>query len=774
MPTSKARLYNISSLTGDEVTLGVKENAVRSGSVAVRNDQEQRVIGLVQPSSNARRFWDFVDPTGMTIELAIGAVDQRPTGGTFDVTSGGDGTGLSGLAYNITAAAMKAALEANPDVTSGGATVTVTKIDDSTWHIKWSVTGARNLLVVDEFELVPDCSVTVTRLYSGTGIYEEQVIRILQRPYAYNATWDAVTTTPTIGITRAQTGTSSVREIQRIALSPDPYDGTFILNFTRLQNTVVTCLANTAGAKNTVYIACRADAARKEVTTITTAADAASGPYDLDGAYISVYDEDGPVYIWFNEGGASTPPSAPYGGRLLEVAYTALATANDIALAIRSAVNTDGAWVASDPGAGATLTLTDAAFGARTAASTGTTSFPKVQRTTTGAATTLHDKVAAVIYDADGPVQILLSNGTDPLTTALPSGGRSLIATFATGDSAASLATAIKTAIDADATFDDATIVSSSYVSISVATAGVVAGTATAGSSSFGVTTILTGANSVLHGTSFTIYDDNGKSVGVFLTDTGDDPTEDNDPGTDRIIKVTIGGSDNLATIGDKVQAAVDADSSFTATDDNAGTVTIVNVLGGPRTQGTDNSTGFTVATTIDGATFSVTVPVDATESEFESILGGDYDVKKTGTFQWDVTFDQNGAQDLMTAVGTGIKLPLTLSGSLNLNTVNLLEAFSAVTDNPLEAIEEIQVTFSSGEVKTVYRGAIQIYRDVIDLSTLAPSPLYDPITPSEFVSPPATSADTGITGQYSADDTYAYFCYATDSWLRIAGDSSW
>lgn len=37
----------------------------------------------------------------------------------------------------------------------------------------------------------------------------------------------------------------------------------------------------------------------------------------------------------------------------------------------------------------------------------------------------------------------------------------------------------------------------------------------------------------------------------------------------------------------------------------------------------------------------------------------------------------------------------------------------------------------------------------------------------------PASSADTGTTGQVAADATYLYYCYDTDLWGRVAFDAT-
>src|SRR5690606_610371 len=55
------------------------------------------------------------------------------------------------------------------------------------------------------------------------------------------------------------------------------------------------------------------------------------------GAYFDIYDNAGPVRVWFDVDGLSVAPSVPMGGRLLEVDIVA----NDSAVAVATALNTD-------------------------------------------------------------------------------------------------------------------------------------------------------------------------------------------------------------------------------------------------------------------------------------------------------------------------------------------------------------------------------------------------------------------------------------------------
>lgn len=111
-----------------------------------------------------------------------------------------------------------------------------------------------------------------------------------------------------------------------------------------------------------------------------------------------------------------------------------------------------------------------------------------------------------------------------------------------------------------------------------------------------------------INGKYFDLTDDAGTvRVWIDVNNTGTPPT---DPG--RLIEVDVGASPTVADITNAIQAAIDADSKFSATDDNVDTITVTDASNGTRTDVTepDSATYFTVSTTQQGAATS-TAPAD-------------------------------------------------------------------------------------------------------------------------------------------------------------------
>lgn len=91
----------------------------------------------------------------------------------------------------------------------------------------------------------------------------------------------------------------------------------------------------------------------------------------LDGKYFTIYDAAGKVGVWFNLGGLKPIPTAlDSASRLIEITGIApQATANTVATAIKLALDTDAAFIATV--VGAKVTVTDAVGGPRALPSNG-------------------------------------------------------------------------------------------------------------------------------------------------------------------------------------------------------------------------------------------------------------------------------------------------------------------------------------------------------------------------------------------------------------------
>ncbi len=438
----------------------------------IAGDAIRQRIALNAPASNTtQRLLDYVDPTGATVEMAIGGVSSGrvftpATGGTFALTYNGSGTNLTVLAYDISAAALKSALESNTTFNPGGntVTVTVTKLATGLYRIAWDQVGVRFLLAGDGTNLTPGSTVTASRVVTGSAsIKEVQIIRGLQRPYAYNATWIALDVAAA-SVTQLQTGSSTLPSIQRVTLDPEPYDGTVTVTFGKAQVVRVICKDNAGAAK--------------EKSTVQTVADVSSS---LGGLYFDVYDNAGPVRVWIDVANASTAPAVPAGGRLLEVDISADAAASAVATAVKTAVDADAQFVATN--SSNLVVITQADYGTRTDIAAGTSTFT-VSTTTQGARGRLDDTYFVLYDDHDNSVAVWLYTDATTPASGVTDQSRYISVAIGATDNASTIGGLIATAVTADPDFTASN--SSGVVTITNAADGVRTA-ATAGTSTFGV-----------------------------------------------------------------------------------------------------------------------------------------------------------------------------------------------------------------------------------------------------------------------------------------------
>ena len=481
LPSTPARFYDIYAPQKNGVYGNVFGQAADDIQSFIAGDAIKQRIALLAPAANTTlRNFDFIDPTGATVEFGIGGIDggrvfNPPTGGTFQLSYNGSTTGLTVLAYDITAAALKAALEANTTFNPGGntVTVTVTKYATGVYRVAWDQVGVRFLFAADGSNLTPGSTATASRVVTGSAsVKEVQIVRLLQRPYAYNATWSALSSAAA-SVTQLQTGTSALPSIQRVSLDPEPYDGSLIVTFGKTQVVRVLCKANTGAVA--------------EISTVQTVADVASS---LGGLYFTIYDNVGPVRVWIDVANASTAPGVPAGGRLLEVNISADATAAAVATAVQGAVDADSKFAATV--SSNLVVITDSNTGTRTDIAAGTSTFT-VACTTQGVNSSLDDKYFLIYDDSNQSVAVWLTVDSASPPSGVTDAARYLTVAIGAADSASTIGGLIATVVDADADFTAAN--ASGIVTITNAVNGTRTA-ATSGDSGFGVS--VTGSGIVM------------------------------------------------------------------------------------------------------------------------------------------------------------------------------------------------------------------------------------------------------------------------------------
>ncbi len=343
-----------------------------------------------------------------------------------------------------------------------------------------------------------------------------------------------------------------------------------------------------------------------KVKNVTQAVAVADVSASLAGTYFKVGDTDGTSTcgIWFSIGGV--PGSAPAGAtactRAVEVAIAANDSASTVAGKVTTAFGADVKLVVGN--VGATITLTDAAFGTRVAAADGAagddTGFA-ITTTAVGAGTsTLHQKYFILKDEVD---TVGFWFDVDNAGASAPTTGAARnveITGVNSGMTAAQVGTVVYNAIHADSKFNGDNDAGNGIIRVVSTTYGNKTGQS-GGDSGFTVSEHTAGAASNITGKYFLLGDVDG-TVGVWF-DVGNEGTSAPTTGAIRDLEVTtIARGDTAAQVATKLRTALDADSKFdvgTLTDATFTAIckdlkSVANIAAG--------DSGFTVSTTTQGS----------------------------------------------------------------------------------------------------------------------------------------------------------------------------
>lgn len=402
---------------------------VPSGTLFVRGGSITREIEL--RVNTPTQLQQPVDISGGTLTVTIGNPTAEATAGIFSLSYGADSTGLTGLSFDITAAALQTALNANPTLSSGSVSVTVQK-DGNAFIICWNQFGVRTLLTANPTGLSPTVSCTPYRASTGAAaVREVQVLPLIRTKYAsYNA-W-AVTGSTAGSISSVTAGSATANAVFDLMLSSTASGGTFALTYGRSQIYNLSVPANTA-VKASGTIGCVNGSALN------------STYFDLPGA-------TGLVRFWYNVAAAGVAPSTPAGGSL-QVITTVTAGDTDVLVAERTSVVIEAHADFTATASGATITWVSAAYGLKT-----TSVFAGTSGFTMGGAIAgnsgILNQAWIIIYDEVGSIGIWFdatSAGATGYPAQAAAADRQLRIVIAAGDSSTTVAGIMQTAVNADA-----------------------------------------------------------------------------------------------------------------------------------------------------------------------------------------------------------------------------------------------------------------------------------------------------------------------------------
>lgn len=220
-------IINVADPTLSGLLVLGKDGQVTQGTARVpkftRNDGQFLRLRFVKPDTTALHQFADVDLTSVTVRAAIGAHDGTPAAGTWYLKSGS--TAADAVNYNSTAGSLQAALNG----ALGTNAVTVTRPIDGFYYVTFAATGTQTLLTAVATGLVPLTTITVTRAQTGSATLQEvQAVQLQQNVYALTTSWTTFGAAAST-ITQDQTGSGSLVSIQSVTFDPAPYGGTWSL-----------------------------------------------------------------------------------------------------------------------------------------------------------------------------------------------------------------------------------------------------------------------------------------------------------------------------------------------------------------------------------------------------------------------------------------------------------------------------------------------------------------------------------------------------------------
>lgn len=180
----------------------------------------------------------YVDPTGWTVKVGAGSVDNEPTGGTFTITDPAASQTSAAIAYNASAATVQSAIRAA--LTTNFSACTVSGDAGGPWTIDRVTTGAFTTNpTTTTAAITPSGSVgVVINTEDGTSALSEkwQLSLASAMPIYKDTGWSALSSA-SVTVTKPQAGLntpagSKKNTIFRIQWNSDAYSGNVSLLFT--------------------------------------------------------------------------------------------------------------------------------------------------------------------------------------------------------------------------------------------------------------------------------------------------------------------------------------------------------------------------------------------------------------------------------------------------------------------------------------------------------------------------------------------------------------
>ena len=194
-----------------------------------RNDSYTLRLRLLE--KNAAGAFSDVDLAGSSLKVGIGGIEDLPTDGQFKLLC--NGTTSSAINYNATAISVYTAISNN---------VSTVALYGSGSYGSYLLTATQPNTAMsfgaDSFTLFPASSVIVnTRRNPATGVYAQQVIKLVRDPIVFADTFTDAPTAGQIALTSVATGGVAANQTYNLSLGQNIVGGLYSLNFGGLSTT---------------------------------------------------------------------------------------------------------------------------------------------------------------------------------------------------------------------------------------------------------------------------------------------------------------------------------------------------------------------------------------------------------------------------------------------------------------------------------------------------------------------------------------------------------
>jgi hypothetical protein len=660
-------LLNIDHPTKNGLLEGRSSRSPLEKQVVFRNSTENLQIFPVR-STNGGPPYKQVDLATLTgFRVGVGLTDEEPEAGTWPLSVNGTTTGMLALAFDVSAAALEALIDAVVPVTvsKSGSLYTITVV----------ATNTGLTLVSGTNTLTPSSQVVISNpVAAAVGVQAVYQLTLKQIVYAYTTTF-SVMSSASFGVTLSTltAGSATAPAVYKVIISPDAIGGSFRFSWQQVQKALVTVQANTAVAAEWRVSASAGDDGTSTAWT---------------GNYIDVPDSsDNPVRFYYYRV-ANSIVSVDTG---TEVITFATSVDVDVALYFHT-TNTLPAGLTA-----------------------GTAYYPLSSGTTTQVSLTPGGAAVNITSAGTG-----IHTATLSATPATPTGGAVSGIEYTTESKTASQMLALlmdaANAYSAGAVFSAALV--SGVLRITALVGGERSEVSTTISAISSIATQTEGSTGALVGTYFVLNDGLTTTVCVYIT--GGTQTDAPDEAADysRSLPINLTGGETATNAALAIKTALILDSAFTNSTVSGNQITAINTGAGPRGTTTDATAGaFSVAITQDGFSMIASVDYDSSAQSWESQLDDAFFVSKSdpSAMTWVLTRTAVGSVTAPTVTNTDLVFPIGIDVALSFNGAALQQKFYEDDVTEVSSVFSIKATFTGKPEEVWLQTPIDLNADLLN-----------------------------------------------------------